>query len=237
MDEIFKKIYNKYIKKKNKFLLVILIYILYQTNFLISLIYSLGINLSILPTYIKMIILILNDLLYVFLLLFMFKEEIIKGLKKLKENFFSNTILSLNCWVVGSLIMSISSFLISLITKQDTSTNEALVRQSIMKAPIYMLFTCSIVAPILEEMTFRRALKGIINNKWIFIMTSGLIFGLLHVVGVENKTLLDYLYIIPYGSMGCCFAYLLSKTNNITLPILIHMIHNSILVLLQMIRG
>ncbi len=237
MDEILKKIYDKYIKSKMKYILVIFIYILYQSNFLISLIYSLGINLNNIPKYLNRIILISNDLIFVLILLFMFKKEIKKGLQELKKNFSSNALLSLNCWVVGSLIMSISSILISLVTKQDTSSNEALVRQSIMKAPIYMLFTCSIVAPILEEMTFRRALKGIINNKWIFILASGLVFGLLHVIGVENKTFFDYLYVIPYGSMGCCFAYLLSKTNNITLPIIVHMLHNTILVLFQIIRG
>lgn len=237
MDELMKKIYTKFIKSKKKFFLVILIYILYQSNFLISLIQCLGINLINIPKYLNRIILTTNDLIFVFTLLFMFKDEIKKGLKELKQNFSSNALLSVNCWIVGSLIMSFSSILISLITKQDTSSNEAIVRQSIMKAPIYMLFTCSVVAPILEEMTFRRALKGIINNKWIFIITSGLVFGLLHVVGTQDKTLLDYLYVIPYGSMGCCFAYLLSKTDNITLPILVHMIHNTILVIVQIMKG
>ena len=99
-----------------------------------------------------------------------------------------------------------------------------------------MLFSCSIVAPVLEEMTFRRALNGLIKNKWIFIILSGVIFGLLHIIG-SYKSPMDLLYIIPYGSMGCAFAYLLSKTDNITLPIIIHMMHNTILVLMQIIRG
>lgn len=226
-----------WIKKRWKFLLVILIYILYQSNFIIGLISSIGLNFKSLPNYLNITLLIINDLIYVFFVILLFNQEIKKGLKEIKKNFSSLAILSLNCWIIGSLIMTTSSIIISFITKQNTSANEALVRESIKLAPFYMLFACSIVAPILEEMTFRRALKGIINNKWIFILVSGLGFGLLHVIGSGFKSPLDFLYIIPYGSMGCAFAYLLSKTDNITLPIIVHMIHNTILVLLQIIRG
>ena len=240
MDEILKDTYEKYLKKWFKkgwkYLLVILLYILYQSNFLIELVSETGLELTTLPRWIRTIILVLNDLIYVFIVLYMFRNEIKKGLKEVKKDFPRLATLSLNCWIIGSLIMTTSSIIISYITKQNTSANEALVRQSIKMAPLYMLFTCSIVAPVLEEMTFRRALKGLINNKWVFILVSGLGFGLLHVIGTGFKNPLDFLYIIPYSSMGCAFAYLLTKTNNITLPIMVHMLHNTILVLMQILR-
>lgn len=239
-EDFLKSIYNKYLKKwiKNnyKFLLIILIYILYQGNFIITILNSFNLKLNTLPRTLKMIILVINDLTYVVTLILMFKKEIKKGLIYLKKHFSSCAILSLNCWITGCFIMTLSSFIITLISKQNVSANESLVRQSIKLAPIYMLFTCSIVAPILEEMTFRRALYGLIKNKFIFILTSGLIFGLLHVIGSYSSPI-DLLYVIPYGSMGCAFAYLLTKTKNITLPIIIHMIHNTILVLVQIIGG
>lgn len=236
MEEKILKHLKNWVKKNYKFLLVILIYFLYQANFLISILASFNVKLSSFPRNLKMMVLFINDLIYVFTLLFMFKKEIKNGLKKLKKNFSSCAILSLNCWIIGSLIMTLSSLIISIISKQDISGNESLVRESIKLAPIYMLFSCSIVAPVLEEMTFRRALNGLIKNKWIFIILSGVIFGLLHIIG-SYKSPMDLLYIIPYGSMGCAFAYLLSKTDNITLPIIIHMMHNTILVLMQIIRG
>lgn len=235
-ESVFDKYFKNWVKNKYKFLLIILIYILYQGNFIITIFESFNLKLNNLPRNLKIFILILNDLIYISTLILMFKEEIKKGLKQLRKNFSSSATLALNCWVIGCFIMTISSFIISLISKQSISSNESLVRQSIKLAPIYMLFTCSIAAPVLEEMTFRRALKGLIKNKWIFILVSGLSFGLLHVLGSYNS-LLDLLYVIPYGSMGCCFAYLLTKTDNITLPIIIHMMHNTILVLVQIIGG
>lgn len=239
-DDIVKGFYNKYIKdwlKKNyKFLIVILMYFMYQGNFIISLISSFGLNVLSLPKALRMMIIVLNDLVYVVTLLIMFKDEIKTGLQDLKKHFSSRAILSLNCWVAGCLIMTVSSIIISIVAKKDLSNNEAIVRQSIQLAPLYMLFTCSVVAPIIEEMVFRRALYGLIKIKWLFILVSGLGFGLLHVLG-GTPTPLDFLYVIPYGSMGCAFAFLLTKTNNITLPIIIHMIHNTILVINQIIGG
>ena len=239
-DDIIANFYNKHLKKwfkKNyKYLLTILIYILYQGNFIISLISSFGINISKIPRIPRIFCFAISDLIYILIILLMFKKEIIKGLKDLKKHFVDRALISINCWIVGCIIMTTSSFLISLVLKQNVSTNEALVRESIKIAPLYMLFTCSIIAPIFEEMVFRRSLYGLIKFKCLFILVSGLVFGLLHVLGSYSNPL-DFLYIIPYGSMGCCFAYLLTKTNNITLPIIIHMIHNTILVIVQIIGG
>ena len=239
-DDIIANFYNKYLKKwfrKNyKYLLTILIYILYQGNFIISLISSFGINISKIPRIPRIFCFAVSDSIYILIILLMFKKEIIKGLKDLKKHFVDRALISINCWIVGCIIMTASSFLISLVLKQNVSTNEALVRESIKIAPLYMLFTCSIIAPIFEEMVFRRSLYGLIKFKWLFILVSGLGFGLLHVLGSYSAPL-DFLYVIPYGSMGCCFAYLLTKTSNITLPIIIHMIHNTILVIVQIIGG
>lgn len=236
-DSIIDKIEEKikdWFKKNSKFLIVILLYLLYQSNFIIAFISSLGINVNSIPRTPRIFLFAFTDLIYIVILILMFKKEIIKGLKDLKENFLNRAILSLNCWVVGCVIMTVSSIIIGLILDQNVSQNESLVRENIKIAPLYMLYTCSIIAPIFEEMVFRRSLYGLVKVKWLFIMLSGVLFGLLHVLGSYNS-ILDFLYIIPYGAMGSCFAYLLTKTKNITLPIIVHMLHNTILVLVQII--
>lgn len=227
---------KNWFKKNYKFLVVILLYLLYQSNFIIALISSFGVSINKIPRTPRIFLFAFTDLIYIVILLLMFRKDIIKGLKDLKKHFLDRVLLSLNCWVVGCVIMTASSFIISLILKQNVSENEALVRESIKLAPLYMLFTCSIVAPIFEEMVFRKSFYGLIKQKWLFVLVSGLTFGLLHVLGSYSSPL-DFLYVIPYGSMGCAFAYLLAKTDNITLPIIIHMIHNTILVTIQIIGG
>ena len=233
--EVFRSIYN-YIKKIYKYVLVILLYFLYQTGFIYLLINKYLFNMNKIPRGNRILIFVLNDLIYVLILLFMFRKEIKKGFNSLKNNFINNANLALTCWVIGNIIMITSSMIISKITHKNLSGNEEIIRQSIKLAPIYMLLSCSIVAPIFEEMVFRKSIKGFINNKYIYIFLSGFLFGLLHVIG-NTPTLLDLLYIIPYGSMGCALAYLYYKSDIIILPILVHMIHNTILVLVQMLGG
>lgn len=225
---------NNFTRNKFKCIITILLYFLYQSNFLPTLIKKIGINIFTFSNPYKLLALGLTDLVYILVLIIMFRKEIMKGIKDLKSNLLSRMNIAVKCWLIGCLIMFTSSFIISLIVKKDVSTNEELVRESIKLAPLYMLFTCSFVAPIFEEMVFRNALNELIKKKWLFIFLSGLIFGGLHVLG-SYSNVLDLLYIIPYGAMGSAFAYLLVKTKNITLPILIHMIHNTILVIVQLI--
>lgn len=227
---------DKWYKDSIKCFITIILYILYQSNLILVILNDLGFNINKVAKTPRIFLFSLIDIIYIFIILFMFKDEIKKGLKDLKENFYDNMTISIKCWVIGSLIMISSSYLITLITKQNVSENEKLVRESIKLAPLYMLFSCSIIAPIFEEMVFRRSLYGILRFKWLFIIVSGFGFGFLHVLG-SYKSPIDYLYVIPYGSMGSLFAYLLTKTKNLTLPIIIHMIHNTILVTVQIIGG
>lgn len=227
---------TKWLKKYVKFFVTILIYFMYQTNFILVFLENIGLDYNKIPKGPRICLYTITDLIYLFIIIFMFRKEIKQGINDLKQNFLDRTLSGLQCWLIGSAIMTISSLIIRLITKQDISNNEQLVRDSIALAPLYMLFTCSIMAPFFEEMIFRRTISAFIKNKWIYIISSGVIFGLLHIIG-SYKGPLDFLYIIPYGSMGCLFAYLYRKTNNITLPIIIHMLHNTILVIGQIIGG
>lgn len=237
--DIFKEIIDNtcnWFRKTYKCLIVILLYILYQSNFIFYIAKDIGIDINKVSRTPRICIFTLVDIVYILILLLMFKKEIKDGIKDLKENFADRAFLSVKCWLIGCIIMTTSSILLSIILKEKVSDNEQLVRESIKLAPIYMLFSCSIVAPIFEELLFRRSVYGLVKKVWPYIFISGFSFGLLHVLGSFNNTL-DFLYIIPYGSMGCAFAYLYSKTKNISLPIIVHMIHNTVLVIVQIVGG
>ena len=48
--------------------------------------------------------------------------------------------------------------------------------------PIIEILIACLIAPITEEIVFRMSFKKISNNKWIFALTSGLIFAFVHVI-------------------------------------------------------
>ena len=78
-----------------------------------------------------------------------------------------------------------------------------------------------------EELVFRLGFKDIIPKKWLFIITSGLVFGALHVV-FSATSIYEFLYLMPYCSLGISFGFIYEKTNNIYISFLIHFIHNAI---------
>lgn len=156
-----------------------------------------------------------------------------KDFKPFFKSFWKNFEESFKYYIIGLGIMIASNLIISFIVGGSTADNEELVRSSIDLAPLLMFIEVSIYAPLAEELLFRKSIREVVNNKWLYIFISGFIFGALHVVGTENP--LEYLYLIPYCSLGFTFAYIYSKTNNIYSTISIHAAHNTITMLLYLI--
>jgi len=130
--------------------------------------------------------------------------------------------------------MIIGNIIILFFTKQGLAQNEENVRILIKQLPLYMIFSVSIYAPITEELIFRKSIKDFISNKYLYILTSGLIFGGLHVISYINS-IADAIYLIPYCALGFAFAYSYYKSNNIYSTIIMHCMHNTIAIAIQLI--
>ncbi len=172
-----------------------------------------------------------TDLILVLLLIIIYFKELKNEFKSFKANWKLNMDTAFKYWFIGLMIMCISNIAIGIITNLNTSSNEEAVQTLVNSTPYLMLFTAGILAPIAEELTFRKGVSKLFKNKWIFATFSGLIFGLLHVIGSNN--ILEYLYIIPYGSLGFFFALTYYDTKSIYPSIIMHAIHNSALILLS----
>ena len=172
-----------------------------------------------------------TDLILVLILIILYFKELKKEFKTFKKNWKLNMDTAFKYWFIGLMIMCISNIAIGLITDLNTSSNEQAVQTLVSSNPYLMLFTAGILAPIAEELTFRKGVSKIFKNKWVYATASGLIFGLLHVIGSDN--ILEYLYVIPYGSLGFFFALTYYDTKSIYPSIIMHAIHNSALILLS----
>ena len=182
-------------------------------------------SLSIVP---KTIILIGIEFTFLIILWFLYRKELKKEIIDYKENFNSYFRLGIKVWAIGLLVMMTSNLILYFITHSSPS-NENNIRTILKSMPVYTLFATMIFAPFSEEIVFRKALKKCFSSNMLFIISSGLIFGGLHVL--SSKNLIEFLYIIPYGTFGVAFAYLYSKTKNIFSSMTIHILHNSILVI------
>lgn len=92
--------------------------------------------------------------------------------------------------------------------------------------PLFILLP-AIIAPILEEIIFRKIIFGTLYKRMNFILAallSGLIFGVIH---------MELSHLLGYTTMGMVFAFLYVKTKRIIVPIIVHAGMNSIVVIAQ----
>ena len=172
----------------------------------------------------NIIISLFANILILIMCILVFKKELKESIKLFKENFKAYTSYIFPKLGIMYIIYFILSFIIIFILKLGVSENQ----KTIESMPIlYTLPLAVIYAPIVEEILFRGCIRKIIKKDIIYIIISGIIFGLLHTIG--QKTLFEVLVMmIPYGVLGGFFAYLYTKTNNICTNIFCHFMHNSI---------
>ena len=173
----------------------------------------------------------IND---VFKYIFIFIFVIILNFDYLKEDYvlFKNNIkLYIRFIIKRYLIMLLCLFLVALpiyfIIGNETSSNQSILNSFFKEAPLKMLLLTSLYAPFVEECIFRLDIRKIINNKVLFIIISGLIFGLLHVIDYLPN-IKDCLYLFVYVSLGINLAKAYLDSNNIFVSISMHFMQNFI---------
>ena len=174
------------------------------------------------------------DLVYLSILLWWNIDTIKRDFKNFTKDIFGNLETSFKYYILGFIGMVVSNLILIFITDGGIAGNEEAVRDMINKVPLYMAFSTILYAPLTEEIIFRKCIKDVIKNKWIYILASGFIFGGMHIVG-SAKNLIDVLFIIPYSSLGIAFAYTYYKTDNIFSTIVMHCLHNTFAFVLYLV--
>ena len=167
------------------------------------------------------------------ILFIIYKKDFKKDFIKFKSDFIKNIDTGFKCWFVGLIIMMISNIILTFLLKAGGANNEQAVQSLLSSLPAIMAIDICLLAPFNEEIAFRKTIKDVFKNKWIFVILSFLLFGGAHVIS-SAKTLTDYLYIIPYGALGGSFAYAFYETDTIFTSMTMHFIHNTILVILSL---
>lgn len=174
-----------------------------------------------------------SNLILLMTLFFMYRVDLRREWKKFKNNFNTSMDSSFKYWCFGVLGMMVSNILINMIFNLGQAENEELVQEMIVALPLVMLLNAGIIAPIIEELIFRKAFRDAIKNKWKFIIISSLVFGLMHII--TATTWIDLIFFIPYSCLGLAFAYIYTETDSIFPSILVHAFHNTTLIIFSII--
>lgn len=183
------------------------------------------------------------DIGYMIVLFLLYKDKLIKDFKEYVKKFNTNFELSFKYYFIGVLIMIVSNLIVTFFFSEATAGNEEAVRNMIDQVPLYMIFSVSLYAPFVEELIFRHSIKSCVMcygdnkiTKYLYIFISGFIFAILHILGQVTNNI-DYLYVIPYLSLGIAFSALYSRTDNIFSSISMHMLHNTVTIILYFVAG
>ena len=153
---------------------------------------------------------------------FMYYKMIVKDVKKLNVKSVLITI------GIGILLVLFNDGITHLLRNVDVPmNNQDMIENMFYNYKFLVGIIVSIFAPVTEELVFRYSIGTIIKNKWIFLIVSSVIFGLMHGIG-----LITFLYIFIGLILG--LAYLKSD-KNIAVPMIIHIINNLAAVIMMLI--
>lgn len=137
-------------------------------------------------------------------------------------------------WMIAGLFLAYLSQIIAvniemrlLGIKPGSENTEHLVEIA-RRTPWFILVT-SIIAPILEEIVFRKILFGALYKRFNFFIAaiiSSLVFAAVHA---------EFVHLLIYTSMGLVFAFLYAHTKRIIVPIAAHVMMNTIVVLVNIV--
>lgn len=121
-------------------------------------------------------------------------------------------------------------------------SNEVMIHQLWGQHPWLLAVFVVLLAPIYEELFFRRVLFGRLwqaGRPWLGMLLSSLAFALAHEMpGVGNNSWQATLFLLlVYASMGATFAWLYRRTGTLWAPITAHAINNGLAIALLAVSG
>ena len=217
---------------KNIFKLIISFVLFFNLSLVIAYIFKLvGINYSnfnyidyaCLNTFIELIM-------FVVVLLF-YKKYLKKDLvlfKLNKKDYIKKIISYFLIFLIVKYGVALFSSLLLVMLGSDlvTSENQETVVTLAKTLPFMMMISTSLLAPCVEEGIFRLGIKKVINNKYLFILVSGLIFGFMHIFPTELPLYVALIESLNYVTMGLLLAYIYNETDNIYVVVIIHALNN-----------
>ena len=164
------------------------------------------------------------------LMIGVFYKQLIHDFKIFKSYFKEYFVLILKTWGKALVLIMITTIIIQIITNTTQANNQIALQNSFNSNPVFIAILAMFYAPIAEELMFRGVFRKFIKNKKLFIIISGVVFGLMHVID-DSKTLAEFSYVFVYSILGIYLAGIYAKTNNLCTNIFMHFLQNTLSVI------
>lgn len=178
---------------------------------------------------------ILIYFIYAVLLVFLYKNTFKNDFKDLKQNYkkYIKTLFINVAFIFISMIV-INAIVQGLFSVTETSENDFSLLNTFKENPmVIMLLTC-LYYPLIEGIIFRKAVRDIIDNKWIFIIFSSLFYFFFNIV-YTSMSFSNIMASLCYISTMLIVSHTYWKTNNFTLSIMVMSLFNIVVSLLSFV--
>lgn len=221
---------NQKIKSLLKLLSIYVAYFIYTT--LISSVLSIfGISNEI-------TLMFISDLVFFMCVIILYKDTLKEGYKRFEKNYKpSKRIFFVLKWVAILFgINMIGGIITELIFPGLTETgNTATIYSIASVSTAYIIFKTLIFATVAEELVFKKAIRELISNNVLFIITSSLVYALINVM-YTDITYLTLIDMISYFLFSLVLSYVYVKNDdNIVMPMAIKFCYNLIPITLMLI--
>lgn len=159
-----------------------------------------------------------------------FYKQLIHDFKIFKSYFKEYFVLILKTWGKALVLIMITTIIIQIITNTTQANNQIALQNSFNSNPVFIAILAMFYAPIAEELMFRGVFRKFIKNKKLFVIVSGVVFGLMHVID-DSKTLAEFSYVFVYSILGIYLAGIYARTNNLCTNIFMHFMQNTLSVI------
>ena len=98
--------------------------------------------------------------------------------------------------IIGFILIFFTSILVNKIFPSVSKNQQAVIKMYDYK--ILIILHAGLLAPIVEEIVYRKSIFEAIKNPAIFVVVSGLIFGFFHCLSGDFQNIIKYLYLESY---------------------------------------
>ena len=179
---------------------------------------------------------IANYLVYVVLALygsFLFKDRLIQQwneIRKTKRKFFFGV---LTGWLFLILMTVVFGFVSEMLRRflglDGQGLNQSNIQSTFQEQPLLIAVFACIIGPLVEELFFRQILLRYLRKNlptWLSVFLVGLAFALTH---MHSLSLSEWVGAVGYLGGGLAFSIIYVKEKeNIYYPLLVHMLSNSL---------
>lgn len=188
---------------------------------------------------------IANYLVYVVLALygsFLFKDRLFKQwneIRKTKRKFFFGVLTGwLFLFLMNVVFEFVSEMLRQFFGLVGQGLNQSNIQSTFQEQPILIAVFACVIGPLVEELFFRQTLLRYLRKSlptWLSIFIVGFAFALTH---MHSLDLSEWIGAVGYLGAGLAFSIIYVKEKeNIYYPLLIHMLSNSLLLIILAISS